>query len=256
MSKTCVKCNFTGPVSEFNYRTCLGCVRTAARKNQAKRKRYAQELKESEFVSRQCDACGEDTTFEDRFHANKCHACYVKQTRKARNANRKRRRQTLKSWFVGTECVICGLSDPLVLEFAHNDRSEKVAAVSTLAVDWSLSAARAEAEKCTVKCANCHCKETHDENASWRSLYMTHGEYPVVGERLQQKRFILDYLLSHSCVICGETDIRCLDFDHLEPISKAFGITDHPLRPVNQLKEEIRKCQVLCRNHHRSVNLA
>jgi len=108
----------------------------------------------------------------------------MKQQRKARQTYRKRRRETFKSWFIGTECAVCGLSDPVTLEFAHNDRSEKVGEVSAIAVySGSFAAARNEAEKCTIKCANCHCKETHDENSSWRSAYMADGSHPTVGER-------------------------------------------------------------------------
>lgn len=251
MSKTCTKCSFTGAASEFRHRICLGCVRDAAREKQAKLRRDAGELEESDFVSRQCDGCGNATTFADRFHANRCLGCYTKQTRKTRKTYRKRRRETLKSWFVGAECAVCGLSDPLTLEFAHNDRSEKIANVSAMAIDGPLSAARAEAEKCTVKCGNCHTKETHDENSSWRSEYEANGTYPTIGEKLKQKRFILEHLLSNPCVVCNESDIRCLDFDHLEPACKSFGITDHPLRPLDKIREEVRKCQILCRNHHK-----
>jgi hypothetical protein len=52
-------------------------------------------------------------------------------------------------------CKYCGMNDPICLEFHHRDPLEKKAAV--MALGSCLSRALAEAEKCDVVCANCHC---------------------------------------------------------------------------------------------------
>lgn len=61
------------------------------------------------------------------------------------------------------------------------------------------------------------------------------------------------YLLEHPCVDCGEGDIRCLDFDHVDPITKladiSFMIID--VWPWDRILAEIEKCVVRCANCHR-----
>jgi len=64
---------------------------------------------------------------------------------------------------------------------------------------------------------------------------------------------MLRYLKDKSCVICGEHDIRTLEFDHLDPATKSFGIakgiTDG--RNWDVILTEIKKCRILCANCHK-----
>lgn len=64
---------------------------------------------------------------------------------------------------------------------------------------------------------------------------------------------IIDYLNDKSCIECGESDIRVLEFDHINPEDKKFGIA---MAIRNGMKwedvfEELRKCQILCANCHK-----
>jgi hypothetical protein len=52
-------------------------------------------------------------------------------------------------------CVVCGNSDPIVLEFHHIDPSKKERGVSEL-YSYKLESLIKEIEKCVVVCANCH----------------------------------------------------------------------------------------------------
>jgi hypothetical protein len=65
------------------------------------------------------------------------------------------------------------------------------------------------------------------------------------------KRFIVEYLRSHPCVDCGESDLRVLDFDHVRPrreyVSRLLGNG----ATIQDLKSEIERCQVVCANCHR-----
>lgn len=66
-----------------------------------------------------------------------------------------------------------------------------------------------------------------------------------------QKR-LADYLHSHPCVDCGQTDIRVLEFDHIHG-NKSNNIA----RMVGEgfswstIHAEIAKCEVRCANCHR-----
>jgi hypothetical protein len=71
--------------------------------------------------------------------------------------------------------------------------------------------------------------------------------------RLRNMRFVFEYKLQHPCVDCGETDPIVLDFDHIDPSKKSFGITDGANRGFSELRllSEIDKCEVRCANCHR-----
>ena len=61
---------------------------------------------------------------------------------------------------------------------------------------------------------------------------------------------LLEFLTTHPCVDCGETDQMVLEFDHLAdklfPISR--GVRD---RNWNSVLTEMAKCDVVCANCHR-----
>jgi deoxycytidylate deaminase len=71
-----------------------------------------------------------------------------------------KRRRLVKATLVadaGGRCVLCGYaSTPAALQFHHLDPSIKAFHLSHGGVSRSLAAARAEADKCVLLCANCH----------------------------------------------------------------------------------------------------
>jgi len=74
-------------------------------------------------------------------------------------------------------------------------------------------------------------------------------------KRHRQKNFakFIEYLQSHPCVDCGETDIRVLQFDHLPQFEKKFEIgraITGSTRKWEVILEEINKCEVVCANDH------
>lgn len=68
---------------------------------------------------------------------------------------------------------------------------------------------------------------------------------------LRNKKYVYDYLLTHSCVDCPETDIRVLHFDHVRGhkvsnVSKLVNGASSLIRVM----EEVKKCDIRCANCH------
>ena len=64
--------------------------------------------------------------------------------------------------------------------------------------------------------------------------------------------FIYEYLRHNPCTDCGERDIIVLDFDHVHG-QKVANISKmiNEGRPLEIIREEMAKCEVVCSNDHR-----
>lgn len=71
-------------------------------------------------------------------------------------------------------------------------------------------------------------------------------------KRLRQEQ-IIAYLRDKKCEVCGFADIRALDFDHIDPQTKRFGIARALTNCYawEEIEKEIKKCRILCANCHR-----
>ena len=71
-------------------------------------------------------------------------------------------------------------------------------------------------------------------------------------KNLDVRKYVFDYLKTHPCVDCGETNVLALEFDHLH--SKKFDIgtaLGGNTKVASRVKEEIKKCVVRCSTCHR-----
>lgn len=73
-------------------------------------------------------------------------------------------------------------------------------------------------------------------------------EYRIAG-----RQFLLEYLTTHPCVDCSESDPIVLEFDHVkgEKIGDIKKMVDS--YSIESLKKEIEKCEVRCANCHRRM---
>ena|SRR5690242_6504325 len=62
--------------------------------------------------------------------------------------------------------------------------------------------------------------------------------------------FMIEYLSSHPCVNCGESDIVVLEFDHLRDKIADVSVLARGGYSLEALKREIDKCEVVCANCH------
>jgi transcription elongation factor Elf1 len=77
-----------------------------------------------------------------------------------------------------------------------------------------------------------------------------------VEKRKEFKQRLNEIKQRFGCRVCGESDVVCLDFHHLDPKSKDFeiGTVTSNERPWEMVLAEIRKCVCLCANCHRKVH--
>lgn len=93
-------------------------------------------------------------------------------------------------------------------------------------------------------------------NAAWIRFYWRNNKNQHRATKRAQKDFvnqkILDYLLTHPCIDCGEKDPIVLDFDHVRG-KKTLAISTMVAKGFAwpPIEEEIKKCDSRCANCHR-----
>src|SRR5687768_13986018 len=85
-----------------------------------------------------------------------------------------------------------------------------------------------------------------------RAAYIQRARKRQPQDRARVRTAVTEYLRSHRCVDCGESDILLLDFDHRDPSLKRASVSR--LVGTGSLRlvmDEIAKCDVRCANCHR-----
>lgn len=77
--------------------------------------------------------------------------------------------------------------------------------------------------------------------------------YRKYGEASYQKRRkALDAIKNVPCTDCGERfPPECMDFDHIAE-NKSFGVGQSWTKPWDVVLDEIKKCEIVCSNCHRT----
>lgn len=65
------------------------------------------------------------------------------------------------------------------------------------------------------------------------------------------KIYVCEYLTQNHCVDCGESDIVCLDFDHIKDKKATINHMLSKEYSLDNIIDEIAKCQVRCGNCHK-----
>lgn len=68
------------------------------------------------------------------------------------------------------------------------------------------------------------------------------------------KKMLIEYK-GGKCERCGyNKSMRALEFHHLDPSEKDFGISKQINRNIDDLKKEVDKCILLCSNCHAEIH--
>src|SRR5712691_6389703 len=101
-------------------------------------------------------------------------------------------------------------------------------------------------------CRACHKAWNRAHYERNRATYIATAKRDNAIYIAENLRRLLEFLLDHPCVDCGETDLLVLDFDHRDPSTKRMAVSSL-LRYASwsALEREIAKCDVRCANDHR-----
>jgi hypothetical protein len=116
-----------------------------------------------------CRACFK-ANWEKRYYEN--HKHYRDSHNVSRNKIRERNARRVFEYLTNHSCVNCGESDPIVLEFDHRNRNEKVENISNLITHSSWKRVECEIQKCDVLCANCHRRKSAAEFGYKRHIFV------------------------------------------------------------------------------------
>lgn len=93
---------------------------------------------------------------------------YVQRAKKFSSNARQKAIQFVLEYLEGKSCIKCGEDDILVLDFHHRDPSNKKYVVSLMISRNCVATIQEELDKCDILCANCHRKETHKQQNTYK----------------------------------------------------------------------------------------
>jgi hypothetical protein len=101
-------------------------------------------------------------------------------------------------------------------------------------------------------CRDCQHAWNREHYQHNRAAYLANAKRHNLEYRTANLRRVVEYLLQHPCVDCGETDVLVLHFDHRDPAAKliAIGSLISRFSSWPQIAAEIEKCDVRCANCH------
>ncbi len=107
-----------------------------------------------------CRACFK-TNWEKQYYEH--HDRYRNSHNESREKLREQNARKVFEYLTNHPCINCGESDPIVLEFDHRNRNDKIESVSILIRNSSWERIELEIQKCDVLCANCHRRKSAAE---------------------------------------------------------------------------------------------
>lgn len=107
----------------------------------------------------------------------------------------------------------------------------------------------------TSKCFNCTREYNRKDYANNRPARAGRNTAFKKARKERNRKIVSEYLDTHPCVDCGETDQVVLDFDHVrgDKVNNISNMVLSEVAAVESLIAEIAKCEVRCANDHRRV---
>jgi hypothetical protein len=106
---------------------------------------------------------------------------YLDKAKRHRIAAHKRTIEIIWNYLATNPCVDCGESNPIVLDFDHNEPNKKLFNISDKKIFRNEKPLIDEIKKCCIRCANCHRIRTARQNGNWKYARV----YPLATNELK-----------------------------------------------------------------------
>lgn len=102
-------------------------------------------------------------------------------------------------------------------------------------------------------CKECSRKYIRSHYSKNKTYYIRKAKIKNLELRQESIEYIGNYLRTHKCVDCGESNILVLEFDHKVRTTKVKEVSLLIKQRISlkRVIEEIEKCEVRCANCHR-----
>ena len=102
-------------------------------------------------------------------------------------------------------------------------------------------------------CKPCACQRARESYQRNKESAKARCAKAAKARILERRKYVYEYLRTHPCVECEESDPVVLEFDHIDREDKDTNICQAIWAnwAMKRLNAEIAKCQVLCANCHR-----
>ena len=100
-------------------------------------------------------------------------------------------------------------------------------------------------------CSECTRKAVNKNYLDKTDYYKYKANINNKSYRIRNLQFTMDYLKTHPCVDCNESDPIVLEFDHLHSKKKGVSQMVSAAHSIKDIELEISKCEVRCCNCHR-----
>lgn len=115
---------------------------------------------------------------------------------------------------------------------------------------WKDKKANKKNSQCKICCESNRKSKEHYEK--YKEAYLDRNKKRKEVLLTENRINLIEYLKTHHCVDCGESNPIMLEFDHLKREDKKYEISkmmsDYKW---DQILLEISKCEVVCANHHK-----
>lgn len=221
----------------------FGCNHSTTQRRLKKYNLKTQHERPKKFVGteKSCKKCKVVLSLDNFFSSGRlgwyrgsCKTCYLEGI--------KSKRRNIKIQLInykGGKCQTCGYDRYAGALNFHRIDFRKKENITTLTGDKSLKKQKEEVDKCILVCANCYRKIKYEGIKNCR-------ERKIKAEFVNEK--------GGECQTCGYNKyIGALDFHHVDPCTKNFGISSRRMSKERQ-KEEIDKCILICANCHAEIH--
>lgn len=102
-------------------------------------------------------------------------------------------------------------------------------------------------------CKECTAKRTNEWYQNNKAHHIENVQDRRNRLREENREYVLNYLSTHPCENCGETDPVVLEFHHVGEKEDSVSRLIYRAESLVRLIEEISRCRVLCSNCHKRV---